>query len=440
MIPKSVYNKLSKKDKAKVKNAVSITSKKKGRSGAYIFDKSNPFGHYGEKLAKYTGLIPRSLGAYVGHGIGKLFGSGAYYNSSGKYIPSYTGAHKIIKGSGAYYNAPKNVVTNSTSPPSFGSNRTIIRHREFIGNILGSTTFSINKWNVNPGDETTFPWLSTLATNYEKYRPIGIIFEFKSTSANALNSTNTALGTVMMAPRYNAITSSEPSSKMEMLQIENCVSICPAESAMCGVECAKNYNPLGVLYVRRQLGDIDNEQMYDFCDFYLATEGMQAVATIGELWITYEIELLTPILGGGQKGLEINYANYSLGSGISNSNFFASASSSLNISNMTLTFTGTSFSLPSNITDGCYMVSYYVIGSGAQALVAPAITYTNCQALNIVTGNTLPYEISNSTGYNLMFTHFFQVTGSGAKITYATATFPTGISSGQLIVTQIPDH
>jgi hypothetical protein len=206
MLSKSDYNKLSKAGKRKV-------AKVRG-SGAYIFDKSkNPYGHYGEKVAKYLSPFlgsyapyARQIGAYGGHMIGKAFGSGAYINSRGKYIPSYRGAHKVIRGSGAYYDAPKGVATNSTSPPSFGSNRTIVKHREFIGNIQGSTSFSINTFNVNPGDEQTFPWLSALAVNYEKYRPIGVIFEFKSTSANALNSTNTALGTVMMCPRYNAVT------------------------------------------------------------------------------------------------------------------------------------------------------------------------------------------------------------------------------------------
>lgn len=220
-LPKKEYMKLSAKDKQKVKNRI---AKKIRGSGAYTFDReNNPYGHYGEKIGKYLspflgkyGIFARKAGAYGGHLVGKMFGSGAYYNNRGKYIPSYTGAHKIIQGSGAY-GYTKKVETSSTSPPSFGSNNTIIRHREYIGDIIGSTAFSINKWNLNPGDETTFPWLANLAANFEKYRPVGIIFEFKSTSADSLNSTNTALGTVMMCPRYNAVSSSDPQSKMEML-------------------------------------------------------------------------------------------------------------------------------------------------------------------------------------------------------------------------------
>lgn len=445
MLPKSQYMALSKKDKQKVKNKVM-----KG-SGAYIYGKDQPFGHYGEKIGKYLSPfagsfapLTRYAGAYGGHAIGKLFGSGAYRNQRGKYIPSYKGSHKIIRGSGAYdIPAPGTVLTNSTSPPSFGSNRTIVKHREFIGNILSSTTFDINVFNVNPGDETTFPWLSAIAANYEKYRPIGICFEFKSTSANALNSTNTALGTVMLAPRYNAITSSIPQSKLEMLQIENCISACPAESTIVGIECAKNYNPLGVLYNRTSSTVTSgSEQFYDFCDLYIATEGMQAAnVTIGELWVTYEIELLTPILSSGQVGDIINFSNYEFTTGISTSAYFGTnASSDLNVSNMVLTLGTNTITFPENIITGCYMIVYSVLGDST-ASTAPTTTYTtNCTALAIFVGNTASALNGTGTVVRLNKILAVEITGPSAVITFSGGTLPTNPSRGQLIVTQIPQH
>lgn len=447
MLPKSIYKKLSPTDKKKVKARIQKVSK----SGAYIFDKqSAPYGHYGEKIGKAFGnYVPfgRQIGAYLGHAIGKAMGSGAYYNSKGKFIPSYRGAHKILQttgGSGAYYDMPKNVATNSTSPPSFGSNRTVVRHREFIGNLQGSTSFEINTFNVNPGDEATFPWLSNIAANYEKYRPIGIIFEFKSTSASALNSTNTALGTVMMCPRYNAVSQSVPQSKMEMLQIENCVSVCPAESAMCGIECAKNYNPLGVLY-NRVGGTVPagSEQLYDFCDFYIATEGMQAVSTIGELWVTYEIELLTPILGGGQVGDDINFANYSISSATTSA-YFANASSALNMSNMELTLGTNTITLPSNITTGTYYLALYYIGSSTASVVAPTMACTtNCEVANIFFGgssNEFSQPSTATTATRCSIDFVFSVTGPSAKLTISGGTLPTSITNSNLVIMQIPQY
>lgn len=463
MIPKSIYMKLSPYEKKKVKARLGMSGTQ-GRytvkgSGAYIYNrKKNPYGHYGEKIGKYLGSalnIPyaRQLGAYGGHAIGKIFGSGAYYNSRGKYIPSYRGAHKIIRGSGAYYDVPKGVSTSATSPPSFGSNRTIVRHREFIGNIQGSTGFEINTWNVNPGDEATFPWLSTLAQNYEKYRPIGMIFEFKSTSANALASTNTALGTVMLAPRYNAIASSVPGSKMEMLQIENCTSICPAESSMCGIECAQNYNPLGVLYIRNSGSNVaNNEQMYDFCDFYLATEGMQAVATIGELWITYEIELLTPILNGGQIGNSINFYNGVATTGISASNYMGTNLTAQSNSNFTMTWNqGTQqMFFPADIIDGLYMVNAVWVGNstawtnvGISATYASIIGTAWVSAGGVLNSNYPENASGTSTRMNITF--YVKIDSSadtspnGATFSFTGGTLPTSVTAFQIVVSQVPD-
>ncbi|QMW68664.1 capsid protein [Crucivirus-119] len=445
MLPKNVYMNLSKKDKAKVKR--NIASKAKG-SGAYDLA-TQPYGYYGSKIGRALGTsfygpaggaVGDVAAGYLGHRIGRMFGSGAYKS---KRIPNYTGAHKMIRGSGAYdMPAQGRVITEGTSPPSFGSNRTIIRHREYIGNLNSSTAFNLNSYNVNPGDETTFPWLAGIATNYQKYRPLGVLFEFKSTSANALNSTNTALGTVMMAVSYNAIASSAPGSKMEMLQLEGCTSICPAESAMCAVECAKNYNPLSTLYIRNGVAfQVPNgaEQFYDFANFYIATEGMQAAnVVIGELWATYEFELLTPVLNDGQVGNDVNFSNYLLSSGASTSNYFPSPSASLNIQTMNLTFTATTISLPANITTGCYQLLWYLVGStGASS--APSIAFSNAVALPIFSGNTVSRPTSTAqSATTQIVVQSFKVTGPNATLTFSGGTILTGSTGGSVELVQLP--
>lgn len=426
-------------------------------SGAYVYGRNRPFGHYAEKVAKYVtpmlfggrgaAFTPyaRRAAAYLGNRVGRLFGSGAYRyrrTRAGKYIPSYRGAHRVIKGSGAYtLGGQGKLALDTTSPPSFGSNRTIVRHREFIQNIQGSTDFNIQSFNVNPGDEVTFPWLSALAVNYEKYRPIGIAFEFKSTSSNALSGTNTALGSVMMAPRYNAINQSEPESKLEMLQIENCSSICPADSTMVGIECAKNYNPLGVLYNRKG-GDIPagSEQLYDFCNFYIATEGMQAVATIGELWVTYEIELLTPILGGGQVGDEINFANYNIAAGITNSNYFNGITKAGNYDGLELEFGTNEFTIKGGISTGCYIGVLVLQGDNTSNVIAPGpIFSTSTVGINLMAGlSTFRAPNATTTTGRPVSMFAFQVTGLNPTIAFSATTIPTNIVAGYLQIYQVP--
>lgn len=464
MLSKSDYSKLSKSGKAKVKRAAI-----KG-NGAYIYDKNTqPYGHLGEKIGKYIGAtgilgkyspLARYGGALLGHGIGRLRGSGAYRPA---YKSKYRGAHNMFpksRGNGAYdIPAPSNVLTNQNSPPSFGSNRTIVRHREFIANITSSNAFQLTKYDINPGLETTFPWLSGIASNYEKYRPLGCIFEFKSTSANALNSTNTALGTVMMAARYNAISQNIPQSKMEMLQIENCTSFCPAESAMCGIECARQYNPLDTLYVR--LGSnfsIPNgaEQFYDFADFYIATEGMQmSQVIIGELWVTYEIELLTPVLNDGQVGNNINYcqlwSNVQIGS--TGSNYILGLTPNMTLSSTFLltaiqTTNLTTVYFPPTISTGTYSVFYSCTGGLTNGIYGPVVN-------NIGTGytNTVIKKVMENGGIGQVATAnvnavfcctqaYIDITGPNASFTlsFPSGYPPTAATIVQLIVSQIPDQ
>lgn len=64
-------------------------------------------------------------------------------------------------------------VTNTG--PSFRNmrNRVQITHRELFSSLTGSTTFGLapsTGITINPGNATTFPWLSTQAQGWEKYR------------------------------------------------------------------------------------------------------------------------------------------------------------------------------------------------------------------------------------------------------------------------------
>jgi hypothetical protein len=70
--------------------------------------------------------------------------------------------------------------------------------------INGSTAFTNTSFNINPSNALLFPWLSNIAANFSEYRFKNLRFCFNSTSANALNSTNTALGQVIMTTNYNA--------------------------------------------------------------------------------------------------------------------------------------------------------------------------------------------------------------------------------------------
>jgi len=78
----------------------------------------------------------------------------------------------------------------------------------------------------------------------------GMVFEFVSTSANALNSTNTALGQVICATNYNS-SAAIYANIAEALNSEFSTCTKPSESVMHMIECApaQSYNG-GFYYIK----------------------------------------------------------------------------------------------------------------------------------------------------------------------------------------------
>lgn len=216
------------------------------------------------------------------------------------------GAIKAVTGYGAYSRIGRGGMQGTQAPSirngSLDGGSIIISHKEYIGDVtsgpnVASVPFKIDTFRINPGDEKTFPWLSQLAKNFQQYRLRGLCFHYKSMSADALNSTNTALGQVILSTNYDA-TQQDPTSKNEMENMEYAQSIKPSQSTTHFIECAKSQSTLTELYVNEnptsQAGDT---RFYDFGKFHIATNGMQASnVNLGELWVSYEVQLYKPQL------------------------------------------------------------------------------------------------------------------------------------------------
>jgi len=172
----------------------------------------------------------------------------------------------------------------------------IIRHKEYLGDILPSTPFASTNFFINPGLSATFPWLAPIANNFEQYEWRGLVFEFRSMSGDALTSTNTALGTVIMATDYNVL-ATPFANKSAMENNEYSTSCKPSCGMIHPIECARGQTPVTRLYTRSSTPPANSDQrLYDIGRFQIATQGMQSngVGVIGELWASYEIKFLKP--------------------------------------------------------------------------------------------------------------------------------------------------
>lgn len=238
---------------------------------------------------KKKSSLGRSLLTGVGSAAGSLFGPlGTRIGESGANWLS------DVLGMGDYEVKNNSLMNNNSGVPNFsGSTKAVrIKHREYLGDLVSSEGFQLYKsYVINPGDSTTFPWLSRVATSFQSYKLKGCLFEFNTMSADAIASVNTALGSVIMSTQYN---SAAPDflNKAEMEQYEFSCSTKPSKSLIHPVECSPPEMVMDHLYVRTGIATVYDPQFYDLGKFQIATQGMQeAGVNIGEIWVTYDVEL-----------------------------------------------------------------------------------------------------------------------------------------------------
>jgi hypothetical protein len=268
-----------KQNKTKVKRNTKIRQLEQQLAKVKIQAKT-PFSNAGALVGARAGQmfnLPmlKGVGKWLGSGIGSIFGSGDYEVSGA--APSY------------------NVLVNGNQIPKFTSTHStnIVCHREYLGDITGTTAFTNAAYPLNPGMSTTFPWLSTIADNYQEYKFHGLIFEFRPLITDFVASG--APGVVVMATNYNADLPVY-TSKQTMENSEFAVSVKPTNALMHGVECSEKETDPVIRYVRN--GAVVTGQdlkAYDLGNFQFATQS-NPVQNLGELWVSYCVEFFKPTL------------------------------------------------------------------------------------------------------------------------------------------------
>lgn len=329
-----------------------------------------------------------------------------------------------------------------------GKHSVTISHREYLGDITSSTAFLNRVYTINPGSSNTFPWLSNIAGMFQSYRIKGMLFEFNSTSADALNSVNTALGTVVMSTQYN-VALPQFTSKAEMEQYEYTVAGRPSRNLIHVIECDPKLQVMEHLFTRTgTLPAGQDYQFYDWGTFQLATVGMQAAATIGELWVSYEVEFLKPRIpsGGTWPG---DFTLISNGPYTADVNVLGTLQTNPR-GNLGVTVTAGASGyqrilLPPAITGGRFHVRVCWIGTGAVDVSYPPWTLSNLTFSNYVRLNAYPEVGSPNAGetttrliWECMVTvNGYDVDGSYIEFN-TTGTLPTTPQTVDILVISLP--
>lgn len=274
------------------------------------------------------GSALRYLGGLGGGAIGSMVGAPAAGSGVGS---SLGAALSRWLGSGDYTVGSNSVVRSSlkaaASIPMMHneSQSVVIRHREYLGEVKSSTGFTVQQsFILNPGDRNTFPWLSGIASNFQEYSFKGVVFHYVPSSGAAI-TTSPSLGTVMMQTSYRS-TDAPPDNKVELLNEYCSNEVVPSETMAHPVECDPKENPFNVQYVRTaELPASETRLMYDLGVTHIATSGQTSSGyTLGDLWVTYEVELKKPLVVSNVTSVLESAAIYATGS-LTGASFFDSS-------------------------------------------------------------------------------------------------------------------
>jgi hypothetical protein len=289
-----------------------------------------------------------------------------------------------------------------------------VHHREFVLDLLGSVAYTSTSIAINPGQTVLFPWLSMIAQRYESYRFKSLRFCLDTVAPT------TATGSILMAVDYDA-TDDAPTSKVQAMSYRSSVRAAPWVDLEF-VPQSEDLHKLPSNFVRDVLTLPANRdlKLYDIGNLYLITQGQASTAQVSELYVEYDVELITPQLGPLGSGTEIGGSAGLSGTVGFGSNWALDADSTVPVTidatGTTLTFlsafsgtviynligtvitavatVGSTCSItPSVISAGtnnsCYVVVFYCTAAAGQTLTIQSTATTRTQMyLFLLSGNT----------------------------------------------------
>lgn len=361
--------------------------KKKTRARPTVRPKQSEVTAVGKLIRQIGSMGGGALGAYAGM---PMAGSAAG-NSLGAAISKWLGF-------GDYTVASNSIVQKASTgiPMMHKEGQSVtIRHREFIATVESTTGFAVTRsFQLNPGNSQTFPWLSTIANSFQEYKFKGIVFHYIPTSGNAISGTSPSLGSVMMQTSYRA-NDTAPSTKSELLNEYWSGEAVPSETFAHPIECNPAENPFNVQYVRR--GDIpssDNQLFYDLGVTHVCTQGQLAAGnTLGDIWVTYEVELKKPIVASNVTSLVTSYAGVAETPLATIAAIYGGMGKRYGSATLRGVNNSVVWDLP---TAGTYILSTEVVGTGLGGAFNN-ITYTNATAAEYVPGKTTNTSVASST-------------------------------------------
>lgn len=293
-----------------------------------------------------------------------------------------------------------------------------IRHREYVQDIAGSVAFAAVQQPINPGLAGLFPWLSTIAPSFESYRFNMLKFCFET------ESPTDSPGTLLLVVDYDA-SDPAPVSKAQAMAYRGSVRS-PPWAACCHTSLKEDLSKRKTFFVRRAaLAANEDVKLYDTGNLFVCTQAEADASAIGELYVEYDVELLTPQIGDIAVG-EAVYGEWAA-VGTSNAAPFGASGALANRGNlpalMTCTGTTTSVTTWTFTQPWSGVVAGNITGS---TLVNPAFGGTGTIVTNAAITNTAANQAMFLGTASFQVGQTLTITLGNASINTAAADFGQG--------------
>lgn len=219
-------------------------------------------------------------------------------------------------------------------------------------------------------------------------------------------------------------------NKTDMINTEFAVSGKPSLNMIHAIECAPKERATNILYVRtgETASYNDDLRFYDHCRFTLATEGMQiGGATLGELWITYDIELMRP--AAVPRGLGISQFLHISAGGYDNTDILGTIQleprGNLYVGIFKTGAGWDSMAFNKLRVGAVFFVAASWVG-GSTASMGLTVTPTNASATSdFDIGTVTAVTSSGATATKYLYHAGFIVTGAAPTLVFSAATLPS---------------
>ena len=177
----------------------------------------------------------------------------------------------------------------------------VVTHRELLGPVVGQgATFALsNTLQINPGNTACFPWLAGVSQQYESYVFSSLMFEYKpmvpATFPGAIYITADFDGRDA-PPLTQATASVTPGSTQGPIHAPLSMRMRPADLLKRKTYFVRTVGD-GGYSGGTDVRSFDTGNLFVYVDSAANAAGTPLTTTIGQLWVSYTVRLMTPQYG-----------------------------------------------------------------------------------------------------------------------------------------------